>query len=530
MVRLCLVMLSLSSAPAAAQAADWPQWRGPDRDGHADGEIALPGTWPKAGPLKLWTSEKVLSAGWGGYGSAVVADGRVYVYCNWKTRVPFEERTLTADGLRRLGHHAEKPPADLVKTIEQARLSPERKDLTRNQVKDWVAKWIETHLKDEATRKKFGGFASDRLRRGDKAMDLGVLDKLSTIADKEFPDQAAFDKWFTQQGLDAEVRKAVMRHVRTYRDEGKDVVFCFNADDGTTAWKHEEAGKAHGRGLSCTPCVAGGRCYVIGSTGKLYCLDAGKGDLLWQADAHAVHSSPVVADGKVVALAGKLRAWNVADGQLAWEQPKVGGGEGSPIVWRHGERACVIVHHGKVACADLADGKLLWTAPGGGGSTPAAAGDRLIVATNNKKLGLVAYTISPEKAEQAWALPEFGERYASPILRDGHVYVVSGGKAACVALDAGKVLWTEKVGSARCSSPAMVGDVLVAALAKGRVAVIQASPKAPRVVGKAPLGVTDFTSPAVAGGRLYVREKEAVACYDLTRPAAPPEAKPAAAN
>jgi hypothetical protein len=35
-------------------AADWPQWRGPDRSGISK-ETGLLKTWPKEGPPKLWS-------------------------------------------------------------------------------------------------------------------------------------------------------------------------------------------------------------------------------------------------------------------------------------------------------------------------------------------------------------------------------------------------------------------------------------------------------------------------------------------
>ena len=46
-----VVGLSLGSAAAA----DWPQWRGPDRDGKS-ADTALADVWPEAGPKLVWTS------------------------------------------------------------------------------------------------------------------------------------------------------------------------------------------------------------------------------------------------------------------------------------------------------------------------------------------------------------------------------------------------------------------------------------------------------------------------------------------
>ena len=56
-----------------AHAADWPQWRGLNRDGVSP-EKGLLKTWPKAGPKLLWQTDK---AGGGISGMAVVG-GIVY--------------------------------------------------------------------------------------------------------------------------------------------------------------------------------------------------------------------------------------------------------------------------------------------------------------------------------------------------------------------------------------------------------------------------------------------------------------------
>jgi outer membrane protein assembly factor BamB len=56
-----------------APAADWPQWRGPNRD-DVSGETGLLKSWPKDGPPQLWT---FLDAGVGYSGPAVIGD-RLY--------------------------------------------------------------------------------------------------------------------------------------------------------------------------------------------------------------------------------------------------------------------------------------------------------------------------------------------------------------------------------------------------------------------------------------------------------------------
>jgi outer membrane protein assembly factor BamB len=58
---------------ATVHAADWPQWRGPLRDGISS-ETGLLTSWPKDGPPLLWTANGLGE----GYSSVAVAAGRAY--------------------------------------------------------------------------------------------------------------------------------------------------------------------------------------------------------------------------------------------------------------------------------------------------------------------------------------------------------------------------------------------------------------------------------------------------------------------
>lgn len=59
---------------STAIAADWPQWRGPDRTGVSK-ETGLLKEWPKDGPKLRWKAEDIGS----GYSTPIVIGGRVYL-------------------------------------------------------------------------------------------------------------------------------------------------------------------------------------------------------------------------------------------------------------------------------------------------------------------------------------------------------------------------------------------------------------------------------------------------------------------
>ena len=64
-------------AVTGLQAADFPQWRGPLRDGHAP-ETRLLQEWPKDGPKLLWQVQDVGA----GYSTPSVVGDRIYLLGN----------------------------------------------------------------------------------------------------------------------------------------------------------------------------------------------------------------------------------------------------------------------------------------------------------------------------------------------------------------------------------------------------------------------------------------------------------------
>lgn len=68
-----ILLMALAHQAVAQSAANWPQWRGPNRDGISK-ETGLLKQWPAEGPPLVW---KASGAG-GGYSSFSVANGKLY--------------------------------------------------------------------------------------------------------------------------------------------------------------------------------------------------------------------------------------------------------------------------------------------------------------------------------------------------------------------------------------------------------------------------------------------------------------------
>jgi outer membrane protein assembly factor BamB len=95
MKHLALRIFVLCCATTLAMAEDWPQWRGPQRNGISQ-EKGLLKEWPKDGPKLVW---KVTDAG-SGYSTPAVVGGSLYLLGNEGLEKEFVEARSTKDGKR----------------------------------------------------------------------------------------------------------------------------------------------------------------------------------------------------------------------------------------------------------------------------------------------------------------------------------------------------------------------------------------------------------------------------------------------
>src|SRR5262245_3030146 len=70
------IVVALFASAAVTSAADWPQWRGPERNGLVERSPAM--TNSPGSQTPLWHSEPIASGDRGGRGSLVVHAARVY--------------------------------------------------------------------------------------------------------------------------------------------------------------------------------------------------------------------------------------------------------------------------------------------------------------------------------------------------------------------------------------------------------------------------------------------------------------------
>src|SRR5580704_8543488 len=71
-----LALAGMIGISTPAFAGDWPQWRGPDRDGLGPKSPALSNSL--AGLSPLWLADGIPSGDQGGRGGLIIHDGKVY--------------------------------------------------------------------------------------------------------------------------------------------------------------------------------------------------------------------------------------------------------------------------------------------------------------------------------------------------------------------------------------------------------------------------------------------------------------------
>ena len=496
--------------------ADWPQWRGPGRNGVVSGSPALANQWPKEGPKLLWRSVKIPSGNEGGYGSVVAMDGRVYASLVWQRMVPVESRTIDGDVLKRLGWREVNLPAKLLAKMEKDRLSLSSR-LRGSKLNDWIKAWQAKNL-TEKDWQRHQGWVGDRFKKGKAAIALSDLDRLAKLRNRQFSNDAAFRAWLEKEPYNDEVKKSIIGAVATQRKAGWDSLICMNSETGKQEWKFEESSTAAGSRPSGTPCFSNGRVYFAGDR-HAYCLDAKTGEVVWKSELPGRPSagSFLVVGNRAYLPAGALMALDTATGDMVWEQKDVKCGNASPTAWHHQGQHYILCNTGsKLACVDARDGKVLWEAPGGGQSSPVVSGDVMALRSRDGKLGLVAYALSPKAPRQLWSHPiDMQRNEASPLIYEGHVYLLGSDQHLCVSLKTGKAAWMEKRRST-ISSP-FVADGKIYNLERNgsELVMIKASPKAHTELGLARVQSMWCPSPAFDRGHLYLRMKDHVACYDL---------------
>jgi outer membrane protein assembly factor BamB len=220
--------------------------------------------------------------------------------------------------------------------------------------------------------------------------------------------------------------------------EGKNQVFCLNAETGREIWRYSF--KSRLMEPMSTPIVDGNRVYVLGAEGMLLCLKTKNGKVLWKKelkldfDAKKTTTgwatSPVVDMNLLLLNANSVGiALNKKNGAFVWGIDDVvpsqsWGSYATPVVSDYdGTRVVLFLGPSKLNAVDVTTGKKLWSYTHSDDYHPVADP---IVFDNKIFISLPEYCVMLEITGNAprelWNNTELTTWLATAVFVDGYMY------------------------------------------------------------------------------------------------------------
>jgi hypothetical protein len=168
----------------------------------------------------------------------------------------------------------------------------------------------------------------------------------------------------------------------------------------------------------------------------------------------------------------------------------------------------------------FADNELVTGAPGIRfyAAAPLVIGNSVFI-TSNYNRGCTLLEIADGKATAKWENKEICSHFNSPLYYDGSIYCTSDpGKLVCLDPATGTPRWT-KQGFEKGGLMSVDGTLIVMDGRTGDVVMVKLNAEKYEELGRfKPLGGQSWTAPIVANGKLIIRNKTTLACYDLAVP------------
>jgi len=324
---------------------------------------------------------------------------------------------------------------------------------------------------------------------------------------------------------------------------GQETVAAYDVANGRELWIQQwgaEFKDSTGDGPRATPTWDQGRIYALGATGELRCLDAGSGAVIWGKNIlsdnqagnlpWAMAASPLIVDDKVIVLPGgtsgkSVVAYNKMTGAPVWKVLNDTQAYVSPmLVELGGRRQIVVVSSSRVLGLAPEDGALLWSYPwdtnnGINVSQPIVVDrNRLFVSSGyGKGAALVELKGSGNSftASTIWENANMKNKFNSSVLHNGYIYGLDEGILSCLDVNTGERKWKDvRYGYGQVL---LAGGHLIVTTDKGEVALVKASPNQYSEVARfTALQGQTWNYPAIAGGKLLVRNSTEMAAYDIS--------------
>ncbi|MEX0710745.1 MAG: PQQ-binding-like beta-propeller repeat protein [Pirellulales bacterium] len=399
---LLLIGVSLGIFSLAAVAADWPQWRGPLRNG-ISGETGLLREWPEGGPKLVWQVTQIGS----GYSTPAVVGDRLYLLSNEGTDDEFVQALDAKDGsqvwstrIGKVGNPDQNPPypgARSTPTVDGKLMYAlgSDGDLACLETSSGQIQW------QENLRTQFGGQPGVWAYAESPLVDGEVL-------------------VCTPGGAEA-------------------TMVALDKNTGDLIWKCAVPGGDQAGYASIVIVESGGvKQYVQFMQKGLVGVDAAGGEFLWRYDRTAEGSpanipTPVARDGYVYSAAGRsgggLVKLNVdqakVEAQEVYFDPKLPTSLGGAVLV--GDHLYGTTGQGLV-CADFITGELKWQDRAIGPGSLCYADGRLYIHGENGDVALVEATPEAYRELGRLTLPDQPDRgrsraWSHPVIANGRLII-----------------------------------------------------------------------------------------------------------
>ncbi len=388
MLRSSSVLVYVTLLSVATLSAQWPQWRGPNRDGVV-AAANVPASWPEK-PTIQWTVKTGE-----GYSTPVVADGRIFV-------------------------HSRQEPDEIVTALDLA----SGKQL-------WTARYPSSFTKNKFANDMSKGPFSTPLVANGIVYTLGTSAVLSAFDAatgavkwrKDWSKEIDTSKMFTGTAMSPIIDGGLL--VVHVGDDGEGAFRAFDPATGAEKWTLP----GHGPGYS-SPVVAtfGGIRQLVTMTDKAVVgVGVSDGKQLWTIPFPDEWNENIVTP---VVVGDLLIVSGIRKGTLGYRIAKAGTGMAAMQVWHNADVAMYMSspvadggflygfsnkRKGQLFCLDAKTGTVKWTTEGRGGTNASlqSVGPNLLVLSTEGDLIVVRR--SPEKFEelrrykvadsQTWAQP-----------------------------------------------------------------------------------------------------------------------------
>ena len=189
-----------------------------------------------------------------------------------------------------------------------------------------------------------------------------------------------------------------------------------------------------------------------------------------------------------------------------------------------GKRSVITLNASTLTLTDPTNGALLVEYKWVDGKWPIAAqptviGTDRIFLTAGYGMGCVMLQFKADaegklSVSELWKNNKLKAQFNSVAVRDGYIYGLDDGSAACVEIATGTRKWKE--GRFGSGQTLLVDDLLIIQSEQGPVILAEAKPDGYKVLGRIPaLSSKTWNHPVLAGRYLLVRNDREAACYEL---------------